>query len=671
MIFLNCELSAIGFLPRTRVSQFKKLGINTVKDLITAFPYRYSDTSEVIDISTLKKQGRSTATLLCRVLDIKSSVIRHNLSVQNILLADFTDSLIVKSFNQHYLINSVSKDEKYYIQLDRRTFKNGRESFVIRSMEKHKEQGQLHLGIIAPVYRLTAGLSIKAYRTILKKVLNQLVHSGELENLFSNEFYKEFDISVNDLVQLHFPEDISKLDSAVRKFAGLEIATLYLKSKNMKSKTKSSSQNQVLISRKPDRKLLSPVEFENLIEKKLTFDQFCITQEIFSKLKNNEEINFLIQGDVGSGKSLIAYYSLLLFALAGYDTVLLCPTSILVDQHFMNLVNYSSGLPVKIFKVSSDGKFDNSYQPGSNIFVGTTSVLFRKFRNISLVVIDEQQKFGVVQREYLNINTDCQKNVVEMTATPIPRTLVKSIFEDIEVKTIKSIPFGKRDIKTYFVSRDKIQRLLSWCKEQLSINFSNKIIWVVPSIENEKVSNLNNEVKLLQQILEEFGIVTLTGRMTPEKKSKAVTEFKENRSRILLSTSIIEIGIDIPDANIIVISSPQMFGLSQLHQMRGRVGRSGQKSYCYLLEREILNESQKEKLKFFCQNSDGLVIAEKDLELRGPGDLFGTRQIGLPDLKIANYTDLAQVRLSIDLAKRLTKNKTEKVLEFLESSLFS
>jgi ATP-dependent DNA helicase RecG len=668
---LQKSIKSISGLGDTRFKLLQKINVNTISDLIFRFPVRYEDTSNIYSIRSFLGADIESGTVLVNILDIKNIFIRSGLTIQNFLLQDFSapDRLTIKSFNQPFLANNFDRKIPYFVKIKRKVNKYGKYEYLFLDMEKQVETGQLHVGTISPVYKVTKGISVKMYRRILlsaiKFIKNQLDGSTIIKN-------KYIELSFLDIIAVHFPKDLDTLDLIVKKLSRIEIATLYLKLYLSKAKQSKQKKNYQL------NKDFSPSAFQSILNFKLSHDQLHILNLIYEKYKSNLSFNYLVQGDVGSGKSIVAFYALILNYLSGTKSIMLAPTTVLVEQHYNNLAKICSKIDIPIYKIDRNNKI-NIISEKEGIFIGTTAIQYLELNNIGLVVIDEQQKFGVIQREKKYLSDDITlsdnksmskfiPNFIEMTATPIPRTLLRFLFDDIETLTINTMPFGERDVKTYIVRKDKSKEFLAKLVSKLENHELNKVILVVPAIESENTASVKEYIDKISTLGDKLEIKKLTGVMQAKEKDFIIQEFKENKINILVSTSIIEIGVDIPDADVIVIISPQMFGLSQLHQMRGRVGRNGQSAMCFLVENEELRDVQLSKLKFFAENTNGLIIAEKDLEFRGPGDLFGERQIGIPDLKIANFADVSILKEGIDMAKEMIKDNLYK--DFLINNPF-
>ena len=647
-----------------------KLNIFTVKDLLTYFPRKYSDSSDVITIKELilNADDEETYTLRVRVKTFKNNYIRGKMSLQKAVFVDESGEISATWFNQPYL-KDVLKLDKEFLLSGKLKIKPRSYELIPKMYEPVLEgRESIHLGRISPDYPLTQGLSKKWFRNRIKNLIDQI---NKLDIKDEIKDYKIRDYRINELLsQVHFPENSDSLTSSVEKLSEYELTNIQLK----------------LIQRRAERGVISPptidkkIKVELIKEKfiktipfKLTSDQNDIVNKLIEKLNKRELLNELIQGDVGSGKTIIAVIASLIITKLGHQVVILSPTTILASQHYETFSKFLKAYKeITIELVTGDTK---TTEP-KDILIGTSAILARKsniINDIGLVVVDEQHRFGVQQREELLVpfqemlSNKSYPHFINMSATPIPRTVAQALFGDINIEYIKSKPIGRLPIKTHLVSPNKRKESYKWIQEEVQKNGS-QVYWVCPLVNESEVLNIlsvEEVYKDLKEKMPDLRIAFLHGQIKEKEKIKILEEFANHETDILVSTTVIEVGIDVSNASIMVIENSERFGLAQLHQIRGRVGRSNKQSWCFLFYDKEISESARERIEFLCINHDGLKIAEYDLQVRGPGEVYGYRQSGIPELKIAKLNNLDIIRQSKDNAEKLYK------LGVKEISLFS
>ena len=661
-IDLKDNLSNILSINLTRQRALSNLGILSVQDLIFRFPIKYENTSLISNFINFINSPENIATIYVTFRSGSNLYVKSNLTIQNFEFLDKSDStkINVKSFNRQFLINSLIIGNEYYIKVKKHINRYGKTEIYLLDIEKvNLNKGQLHVGTISPVYRLSKGISIKYYRRILYTVFEKLFKANVSLNTYLNNY---LNLSLEDLSYIHFPKDLEQVNSKIQKLSLYEIATIYLKLKYPKIK---SINNKINYNMTTD---FTPQMFAKIINMKLSEDQEKIMQILYMKYKSNDSFDILIQGDVGSGKSLVAFYALILNYFTNTKSLLLAPTSVLVDQHFDNLFKICSKLNIKLYKFHKNNKLEVD-ETDHSIIVGTTALNYKAFCNIGLVIFDEQQKFGVFQKEKSFLKEISKKpNFIEMTATPIPRTILRYLFDDLEIYYLKTMPFGDRKVQTFLIRKSKSQEFYEKLIKKILCGEIKKCLVVVPASESENFVNVDKFSKKIRVITADLMIKSITGKMKEIEKLSVLNSFKNGEIHLLVATSVVEIGINIPDLDVILIVSPQMFGLSQLHQMRGRVGRTGKEGMCFLIEEEDLNDLQLEKIIFFTKNNDGMLLAEKDFSMRGPGDLLGDRQIGMPNFKVASFADINALKQGVELGKKILEEG--KIIDFLNKNPF-
>lgn len=649
-IELTSPVSAIPFISDAYSKKFEKLDIFTVKDLLTYFPYRYTENTNLKTISEILLDPNEEDRYLLRVQirGMKNIFVRgRRMTLQEGIGYDDSGEIKLSWFNQKFLPETLKPNTEYLLS-GRVKVKGKHTIFFPDNYEQLKEGKDIvHLRDFAPEYSLTSGISKKWLRNRIQYLVKNI------DNLDIPNELEEYGYNLKDsLAKLHFPDDISQVEKAVKELSFYEFTNIQLH----------------LIEKRNSRKLPpSPtIDKESALESlnkavktlpfELTTDQQAVLNSLVNKMIGNELIDSMIQGDVGSGKTIIAVLLALIVAKSGYQVIVLAPTTILAEQHFKNFSNYL-GNDLNIGLITS--KTTNS---NPDILIGTTAILSRKadlIKKPGLVIVDEQHKFGVNQREELLkeynslYSNTFFPHFLNMSATPIPRTVIEFIFGDVAVEYIKTKPSGRAEIKTRLFEESKREDLIHWVKEKMS--GGDRVYWVVPAIESEE-ANLKNipiiKAKLMEHFKEEE-IGVLHGKMKENQKQEAMAKFASGATKLLLSTSVIEVGIDVPEATVMVVENPERFGLAQLHQIRGRVGRSHRESWCFLSLSENMTEAYEEKLKFFCETSDGMAISQFDLKNRGPGEIYGTKQSGIPNLKIADFSDFESMMSTKDIAKKL------------------
>lgn len=522
------------------------------------------------------------------------------------------------------------------------------------------DEETIHTGRLIPIYPENSslksiGLHSRGLRRIIKPALDRLAESP-YETIPDKwrEKYALFDLT-RAIGQVHFPETLEKADSGRQRLAFEELFYLELimagRHKNRRLKTDGISLDPPRIN---GRKLLDNLGF------KLTSAQVKALNEIYTDMKANYQMNRLIQGDVGSGKTIVAVLAMLGAIESGYQTAIMAPTEVLAEQHLYSVTELLEPLGIKTVLLTGSVKgsarvktMDAISSGEASVVVGTHALIQKKvdFAGLGLVVVDEQHRFGVVQRGSLQAKGKTPDMLV-MTATPIPRTLAMTIYGDLDVSVIDEMPPGRIPIATKFVAEEKRQSMYDFIREKAGSGESTFIVYpLVEETEKSDMKAATEAYELLKtRIFPDLKLGLLHGRMKADAKAEVMGKFKDRQIDILTATTVVEVGLDVPSATIMVIEHAERFGLSQLHQLRGRVGRSNMKSYCFLLTGEKVGEEAKRRIEALTATGDGFKIAEIDLDIRGPGEVFGTRQHGLPELRVARLTDTRLVSLARHLA---------------------
>ncbi len=495
---------------------------------------------------------------------------------------------------------------------------------------------------LLPVYPLTEGLRLEHLRFIMENAMNTI---EEVEETLSPKIREKYNLIEKKvaLKNIHFPEDEIMLQKAIYRlkfeelfFLELAVAQKYRKYKKIGIQFGKGS--------KLSRQFYERLKKENP-DFELTRSQKKVLWEIFQDMERPEAMNRLLQGDVGSGKTIVASFCILKAIENGYQVAFMAPTEILAEQHFILLKDYFEELGVKIalligstpknekekiYKELKEGEID--------LVIGTHALLFEKveFKNLGFVVIDEQHKFGVLQRARLR-EKGTAPDLLVMTATPIPRSLSLTLYGELDISTIEELPPGRKPVKTYIISEENIEGVYNFVKKELDKGHQCYIVYPAVEETQDELKTAKGEYRKLKEIFKDYKVGLLYGKMTGYEKTKVMRDFREGKIQVLCATTVIEIGLDAPKATCIVIQHAERFGLAQLHQLRGRVGRSELQSYCFLVvSKNKVKDKAAERLKVLLRENNGFKIAQKDLEIRGPGEFLGIRQHGFLRLKIAD-----------------------------------
>jgi len=621
--------------------RLEKIGIKTFKDLIYHIPARYLDFREKSPISRLSI-GESI-TIKGKVDSIKNLYTRSGKKIQLAQVSDKSGSVDVIWFNQPFLIKTIKEGETYSFSGKVDWF--GRKKAMISPL--------INTFGIVPIYPETYGISSKWLRGKIKTAY-QLI-GGEITE-YLPQTYGFLDLP-SAIKEIHFPNDPDRAKKARERLAFDELLALQIT--NLKRKS-AWQKNHPVYNLEINRKEIN--QFIDNLPFKLTVSQNKVIDEIIEDLQKPYPMNRLLEGDVGSGKTVVAAAAAFIAFLNGCQSVIMAPTQILAQQHFDTLNNLLQPFKVRISLITS--AITEKDLGRCDIFVGTHSLIHQKINidKVALVVIDEQHKFGVEQREHL-VKKIGKKNisphVLTMTATPIPRTVALTFYGDLDLSTLNETPEGRQKITTWVVPKEKRENAYKWIDSQITVHRSQCFI-VCPLIEESEAETLKDiksvtkEFLNLKSIFINRRVGLLHGKLKIEEKNKVVEDFRNRKLDILVATPVVEVGIDIPNATIMVIEAADRFGLAQLHQLRGRVGRSDIKSYCLLFYQ---NEGEKSKARLSAMEKgiSGFELAELDLKLRGPGEIFGLRQSGIPELKIASWTDIDLIKKAKEAAEEISK----------------
>ncbi len=653
---LSSPVTDIKNIGGEREKLLASLNIHTVGDLVEYFPRDYDDRSNLSTIAQLKVGDNATFT--ARVVSEAQVMRIKKLTIVKLLLSDGTGNIEGVWYNQPYMKTTL-KNGQLYMFSGKISEKYNRLQIDSPEFEPLKENGEpISGGRIVPVYTTTKKLSQKILRQLIKSVLEEV--TPQLHEFIPTEIRKKYKLCQRSFAinNIHFPQNDESFYMARNRLVFEELFLLQTKLLQLKGTVQS----------KPVSVVMHNMNYEPILKElgfPLTNAQKKVVNEICSDFTGSVVMNRLIQGDVGSGKTAVAMIGAFIAVNNGYQTALMAPTDVLATQHFKSFSQIFNKLGIKCALLTSSLKKKEkqavyeALEAGEiDIVIGTHALIQEAvhFRCLGLVITDEQHRFGVRQRSVLTEKGD-NPHALVMTATPIPRTLALILYGDLDISVIDELPPGREHIDTFAVHNSYHQRIYDFIHKEVEKGRQAYII--CPMIdENEKlelkaVTEYTAELK--QGAFCNLSVELLHGKMKADEKQRIMTDFAEGKTNVLVSTTVIEVGINVPNATVMLIENAERFGLSALHQLRGRVGRGGGKSYCILVS-DGKSQVSKERLKIMCQTNDGFVISEKDLALRGPGDFFGTRQHGLPEMKIANlYKDIATLKLvqqaSIDLYK--------------------
>ena len=647
---LHQPLSVLPGVGPKSAEKFAKLGIETLQDLLLYFPFRYEDfqSKQVLDLEDGEKaviSGIVATPANVQYYGFKRNRLRFSIKQGEVILA-------VNFFNQPYLADKVEVGANIAIF--------GKWDKAKASLTGMKLLAQVE-DDLQPVYRVAQGISQTSLIKLIKTAFDQGLDLLIEENLPQVLLERYHLLSRAEAVRaMHFPKDLSEYRQALRRVKFEELFYFQMQLQVLKMETKDVSNGLVL-----------DWQEEQLQEKKsqlpfpLTGAQERALAEILSDLKSPAHMNRLLQGDVGSGKTVVAGLAMYAVHTAGYQSALMVPTEILAEQHFESLSQLFPDLKLALLtgsmKAAERKETLLAIELGQvDMVIGTHALIQDgvQYHHLGLVIVDEQHRFGVAQRRILREKGD-NPDVLMMTATPIPRTLAITAFGDMDVSIIDQMPAGRKPIITRWVKHEQLEVVLDWIKKELVKGA--QVYFISPLIEESEALDLKNAIDLEEELQAYFGVDArvslLHGKMKSDEKEAIMQAFKNKEVDILVSTTVIEVGVNVPNATIMVIMDADRFGLSQLHQLRGRVGRGDKQSYAILVANPK-TESGKKRMKIMTETTDGFVLAEEDLKMRGSGEIFGTRQSGIPEFQVADivedYPILEEAR---KVASQIVQNK--------------
>ncbi len=673
---LKTEIQFIKGVGPRRADDFAKAGIRTVEDALYRIPFRYEDRSRFASVisvrpgETVTLSGRITGSALRKTG-------RRGFTVFEALLDDGTASIKAIWFNQPFLAKTLKKDSRAILFGKITVNRFGKASLQLENSEYEmvkENEDPVHTAGIVPVYRNIQGIGQKT----LRKTIHTIVKNLEMKeaDFLPNSVVNKFNLTPREkaLKDVHFPETGTNLDllnagasEAHRRLIFEEFFLLQTGLLHRKSR----------VSEKKGISFRTTGDMGGYLRKvlpfKLTNAQRRVFREIVGDMTSGKPMRRLLQGDVGSGKTIVALLAMLIAVKNGYQAALMAPTEILAEQHFRTISDLlkdgdcgisllRGGQPKKEREIAEKNILDGK----TDIVIGTHALIEKKisFRNLGIAVIDEQHRFGVEQRAEM-AEKAAAPDVLVMTATPIPRSLALTVYGDLDLSVIDCLPPGRTPVLTKVVFENKRNELYAYIRKNLGKG--GQCFVVYPLIEESDKLEMKAATEMysnLKRIFSEFTVGLIHGRMKSAEKEEVMMAFQRNEINMLVSTTVIEVGIDIPNSNIMVVENAERFGLAQLHQLRGRVGRGLRKSCCILAGGRKISADAMERLRIMEATNDGFVIAEKDLEMRGPGDFFGKRQSGLPVLRIGNIVRDREIM-------ELARNEAAEYLKDIEEGKIS
>jgi ATP-dependent DNA helicase RecG len=687
---LKTPLTSLNGVGESIGKRLTQIGLNNVEDLLWYFPFRYDDFTKTVKIKDL--QPGIAANVSGQIELIQNRRAHHRrMNITEALINDGTESLKIIWFNQPFLAKTLRVGDM--VSLAGKIEDKNDSTMVSPVYEKLNSGSLIHTSGLVPVYHLTEKITEKQLRFLISQIISL---SGKLPDPlpFATKNKLKLMNLGEAIKKIHFPKNWAEVEQARRRLAFDELFLLQLKSQLVK-KNRNLERAEIIEFKEKNTK-----EFVDSLPFKLTEDQRQASWSILQDIGRARPMSRLLNGDVGSGKTLVAIVALLNVALNNKQGVLMAPTEILAQQHFNSVSRLLENFPLRIALLTNNYRLlNNKTHPEphpspllskerenlgrgellkmigageADIIIGTHALVEEdvKFKNLALAIIDEQHRFGVEQRKALMIKSQTSSqpspckgegadkipHLLSMTATPIPRSLALAIFGDLDISVIKQMPLGRQPIMTKIVPEEKRAAAYNFIREQ--IKAGRQAFVVCPLIEESDmfgVKSVKEEfIKLDKAIFPEIKIAALHGKLKAKEKEEIMRGFLNNEYKILVSTSVIEVGVDVPNATIMMIEGADRFGLAQLHQFRGRVGRGAEQSYCFLFP--VSNDGKtKQRLEAMEKISDGFALAKMDLKLRGSGEIFGTTQSGFPELKIATLWDYELMKQAQEEAVALLK----------------
>ncbi len=655
------ELKTVGKTLNTRL---KKLGLETVQDLLWHIPFRYDDFTKIISIANLESEV--AATVRGKIIQIASRRgWRSRKMITEALLEDDSGTIRLIWFGQPYITKTIHQGDEVAIAGKPREDKIGLQ-FTSPQYEKLNKTQTHHTGRLVPIYPTTAGITPKHIRFLISQCLEI---KNQIKDWLPEKFKQKYELLSLDqaLEQIHFPDSYKSLEMARRRISLEELFPVQFSVLFSKKIQDQFCAESLKFNEKKIKNFVSALPFE------LTQDQKKVSWKIINDLQETKPMRRLVQGDVGSGKTVVA-------AIAAYNAIInkkrvliMAPTEVLARQHYQSFIKLFEKFPIKIAlllgsaKVSEKKKIKQEVlDKNFDIVIGTHSLIQDDVEvpDLSLVIVDEQHRFGVEQRQKLLSRAQDKKSTdkkithfLSLTATPIPRTFALMLYGDLDISTIKTMPKGRKQIITRLMTLQNREKAYEFMRQK--IKQGQQVFVICPLIDESDilgVRSVKKEFEILDtEVFPNLKIAMLHGKLKSQEKKEIMEDFVQAKTDVLVATSVIEVGIDVPNATVMLIEGGNRFGLAQLHQFRGRVGRGDQQSYCFVSTEDASPQSM-ERLRFFEKINDGFALAEQDLKTRGPGDVYGKEQAGFNHMHVARVTDVE----SVELAKFVAQTMIEK-----------
>jgi len=655
-----------------------RLGIQTIKDLLLYFPFRYEDFRSVVPISQLRDGMQVTIRGKIELIGAKRSPRRRTM-ITEAVVADASEQVQVVWFGQPYIAKTLKGGDEVYLS---GKVKEGRYGVqMIGPTYERAGNETVHTARLVPMYPLTAGITQKQMRFLVRQAIDI---ADQLEDLVPDDILEKGDfVPMVDAVRgIHFPVDDTDFGQAERRMKFDELFILQLRAEAIRQSIQSHKAPALAFRESEIKTFVDSLPFT------LTKAQKVSAWEILQDMDRPEPMNRLLEGDVGSGKTVVAAMALYNAILNGKQAVIMAPTEILAKQHYESIVgllgayasvgiltrtemrNETTEIEGKTKKAQKEFFLEKIKDGSQQILVGTHALLSEsvQFKDLGLVIVDEQHRFGVAQRKTIREksgNSDTTPHFLSMTATPIPRSFALALYGDLDISIINEMPVGRKPVKTRAVDAHNREKAYEFIREQVK---KGRQVFVVCSkigggeSVSEKKTVMDEYEKLSAGVFSDLNVGFVHGKLKAAEKDKTMKQFAAGEIDILVSTSVVEVGVNIPNASVMMIEGAESFGLAQLHQFRGRVGRSVHQSYCFLFT-ESLSEKVGERLTFFETHTDGFKVAEYDLEVRGPGEVYGTSQSGLGQLRFATLQDAETIKLARECAKGIDFGKYPELKE--------
>ena len=665
---LDTNLSLIKGINKRLLFRINKLRINTVRDLLWHFPFRYEDFSQIVKIADLFANQSATIQGKIHKISARRTFRRHMIIIEAII-TDETGGIKAIWFNQPYLMRTLSAG--LTANFAGKIVVSDNDIYLANPVYEFSGQETKHTSGLIPVYPETRGLTSKGIRFLMKPILKYL---DKIEDFVPEEILKQNNLpNINNaLNHIHFPETLEQAQIAKIRFAFNDLFLLQLSNLKIRMQLAKEAALPVEISKKDLSECLKELPFT------LTPSQLQSLQEILNDIQKPHPMNRLLQGDVGSGKTVVAAIAAILTAKNNYQSAFMAPTEVLARQHYKTFIKilgklidkwqlglalltggesycyFGEGMEAKIPKSQLIKKINEGRV---NIVIGTHALIQKgiNFSRLAFSIVDEQHRFGVKQRDVLIKDAKIIPHFLSMSATPIPRTLSLTIFSDLDLSIINELPSGRKSIITKIVAPANRQKAYQFIREQ--IQKGRQVFVICPRIENISSDWAGNDAKtvkeeyekLTSQVFPDLKLAMLHGRMKSAEKNMVMQEFGQNKINILIATSVIEVGVDFPNATIMVVEGADRFGLAQLYQFRGRVGRGESQSFCFLFTDSVASTTH-QRLNSLLEAKNGFELAEKDLAIRGPGEFLGQSQAGLPDLAMRSLNNIELIKIARNAA---------------------